>query len=99
MYLRTNAKLEKTAGPAADYLIAGFTAAPQRALSGHNVCDGSSIGCRASCNLWFAGQRVTPQSRNRAIVDTQRLFSDPIKFKSQLNRDIAAHVRRQSWRS
>jgi hypothetical protein len=53
--LRTNAKLAKNRGPAAGYAISGLTLAPH-GLSGHQVCAGSSVGCRASCNLWFSGQ-------------------------------------------
>ena len=50
--LSTNAKLQKTTGDAANYLVAGLTLAPH-GLSGHQVCEGSSTGCRAACNLWF----------------------------------------------
>jgi hypothetical protein len=91
--LRTNAKLEKVAGQSAKYMIAGLTLAPH-GLSGHQVCNGSSIGCRSACNLWFAGQRVTPQARACAIRDTKRLFDDRAGFLADLHRDITRHVRR-----
>ena len=90
--LRTNAKLEKTAGKASRYLISGLTLAPH-GLSGHQVCAGRSVGCAAACNLWFAGQRVTPGARKRAIVDTRALFADRPAFIDRLDRDIANHVR------
>ncbi len=88
--LRTNAKLEKTVG---EHMIAGLTLAPH-SLSGHQVCDGRSTGCAASCNLWFAGQRVTPNARHRALTDTRDLFTDRPAFIERLNKDIAALVRR-----
>ena len=91
--LRTNAKLGKTASDAPRYLIAGLTLAPH-GLSGNQVCAGRSVGCAASCNLWFAGQRVTPAARNRAITDTRDLFADRHAFLERLNRDIANHVAR-----
>ena len=90
--LRTNAKLVKTSGTRRDYMITGLTFAPH-GLSGHQVCAGRSVGCAAACNLWFAGQRVTPQARNRAIVDTRALFADRQSFVAELNRDIANFVR------
>lgn len=97
MLLRTNAKLAK-AGPD-NYLVAGLTLAPH-GLSGHQVCPGSTTGCRAACNLWFAGQRVVPAARNRARLDTQWLFDDRPGFLAQLHRDIAAHVRKaERWGS
>ena len=65
-------------------------------LSGHQVCAGRSVGCAAACNLWFAGQRVTPQARNRAIADTRALFADRPSFVAKLNRDIANFVRHGS---
>ncbi len=91
--LRTNAKLEKVAGQSKNYMIAGLTLAPH-GLSGNQVCKGSSVGCRAACNLWFAGQRVTPQARACAIRDTKRLFDDRAAFLADLHRDITRHVRR-----
>ena len=91
--LRTNAKLGKTPSDASRYLIAGLTLAPH-GLSGHQVCAGRSAGCAASCNLWFAGQRVTPAARNRAITDTRDLFADRPAFLDRLNRDIDRHVQR-----
>jgi len=91
--LRTNAKLAKDFGLAANYMIGGLTLAPH-GLSGHQVCNGSTIGCRAACNLWFSGQRVTPVARNRAIEDTRWLFRDRGGFIDQLHRDISRHVRR-----
>jgi len=91
--LSTNAKLEKSDGPAAVYLVAGLTLAPH-GLSGNQVCPGSSVGCRAACNLWFAGRRVTDVARNRAIRDTQRLFSDREGFLTDLHKDIRRHVQR-----
>lgn len=93
MLLRTNAKLKKSEGKAAAFLVTGLTLAPH-SLSGRNVCKGSSAGCRAACNLWFSGQRVTPQARNRATEDTKWLFESPEGFIRQLHRDIAQHVRR-----
>ena len=91
--LRTNAKLDKNTGAASDYVISGLTLAPH-SLSGFQVCDGRSAGCAASCNLWFAGQRVTPNARNRAMTDTRDLFSDRPAFIERLDRDIANAVRR-----
>ena len=90
--LRTNAKLGKKTGKASRYLISGLTLAPH-GLSGHQVCDGHSAGCAASCNLWFAGQRVTPNARSRAIADTQDLFLNRESFVARLKRDIASQVR------
>lgn len=91
--LRTNSKLVKTSGSAARYTITGLTLAPH-GLSGHQVCAGRSTGCAAACNLWFAGQRVTPNARNRAISDTRTLFEDRQQFIAQLNREIANFLRR-----
>jgi hypothetical protein len=93
MLLRTNAKLSKNSGEAAPYLLAGLTLAPYT-LSGHQACSGSSVGCRASCNLWFSGQRVTPQARNRALEDTEWLFESREGLIRQLHRDISKHVER-----
>lgn len=87
MLLTSNAKLAKSFGPAAAYYIRGLTLAPHK-LSGHCVCPGSSVGCRASCNLWFAGQRTSPQARNAAVRDTRWLFRDPDTFKEELHREI-----------
>ena len=75
------------------HMIAGLTLAPH-SLSGHQVCDGRSTGCAASCNLWFAGQRVTPNARHRALTDTRDLFTDRPAFIERLNKDIAALVHR-----
>lgn len=91
--LSTNAKLSKTAGGAANYLAAGLTLAPA-SLSGHNVCTGSTAGCRAACLAHYSGQRVTPGARAKALRDTLRLFDDRAGFLADLDRDIAAHVRR-----
>lgn len=91
--LSTNAKLSKTAGGAAAYLAAGLTLAPAK-LSGHNVCAGSTAGCRAACLAHYSGQRVTPNARAKALRDTQRFFADRAGFLADLDRDIASHVRR-----
>lgn len=96
MLLTTNAKLDKSSRAAAAYLLRGLTLAPH-GLSGHNVCPGSSVGCRASCNLWFAGQRVSPQARNAAVRDTRWFFRDPETFKEELHRDII-RVQRSAYR-
>lgn len=89
--LRTNAKLAKLGGH--DYLVGGLTLAPH-GLSGHQVCHWSTPGCRAACNLWFAGQRVTPQARRRAKLDTQWLFEDRTGFLAALTKDIGRHAKR-----
>ena len=72
--LRTNAKLVKTSGNAPAYRITGLTLAPH-GLSGHQVCAGRSTGCAAACNLWFAGQRVTPK-REIVRLSILALFAD-----------------------
>lgn len=91
--LSTNAKLEKTAGGAADYLAAGLTLAPA-SLSGQNVCRASTAGCRSACLAHFSGQRVTPGARAKALRDTLRFFDDRAGFLADLDRDIVSHVRR-----
>ena len=93
MLLRTNAKLQKSIPETARYLLTGLTLAPH-SISGHNVCKGSSEGCRDSCNMLFSGLRVTPQARYAAIAQTLWLFQDRQSFLAQLNRDIWQHVRR-----
>ena len=85
--LRTNTKLNKVCGR---YRVSGLTFAPH-GLSGHQVCPESSSGCRASCNGWWSGQRVTPQARKRALADTMWFHAEPHKFKAQLDRDIWLH--------
>ncbi len=94
--LRTNAKLVKTSGNVSRYLITGLTLAPH-GLSGHQVCAGRSVGCAAACNLWFAGQRVTPQARNRAIVDTLALFATGLSKGSQIRECDSASSRGARW--
>ncbi len=93
MLLRTNAKLLKSIPETAKYLLTGLTLAPH-SISGHNVCKGSSDGCRDSCNMLFSGLRVTPQARFASIAQTLWLFEDPASFVAQLHRDIGQHVRR-----
>ena len=93
MLLRTNSKLLKSIPETAKYLLTGLTLAPH-SISGHNVCKGSSKGCRDSCNMLFSGLRVTPQARYAAIAQTLWLFDDRQSFVAQLHRDIGQHVRR-----
>jgi hypothetical protein len=93
MLLQTNAKLLKSTEKTRQYLMAGLTLAPH-SLSGRDVCKGSSAGCRESCNMWFSGRRVMPQSRYSAIAKTIWYFDDREAFIQQLHRDIARHVRR-----
>ena len=50
--LGTNTKLLKKSGKR--YAIRGLTLAPH-AIDGFNVCPQSTLGCRASCVLWFTG--------------------------------------------
>lgn len=91
--LGTNAKLSKTAGDAAKYFAAGLTLAPA-SLSGHNVCNASTIGCRSACLAHFSGRRVSRVARAKALRDTLRYFDDRAGFLADLDRDIAAHVRK-----
>ena len=118
--LRTNAKLEKNFGRAADYLVAGLTLAPNRlarltrddiaaldilreysatasALDDVarmiTVCQWATSGCIGACNLWFSGQRVTPQARACAVRETKALFTDPAAFYDRLRHDIGNHIR------
>lgn len=86
--LASNAKLDKEQS---DYLIRGLTLAPH-GISGHQVCPESTVGCRASCNLWFAGQRRMLVARSAAIRNTRWLFRDRATFVSQLRRDLFALV-------
>ncbi|GAB5444323.1 MAG: hypothetical protein Fues2KO_46720 [Fuerstiella sp.] len=93
MLLATNAKLQKSTPETESFLLAGLTLAPH-GLSGFEVCNGASAGCRSSCNMWFSGLRVTPQARYRAVGLTRWLLEDRDSFLRQLHRDIARHVRR-----
>ena len=93
MLLATNHKLQKSTKESKPYLLAGLTLAPH-SLSGFEVCNGASEGCRSSCNMWFSGLRVTPQARYRAVGLTRWLMEDRESFLRQLNRDIAKHIRR-----
>ena len=93
MLLRTNAKLQKSTDQTTKYSLTGLTLAPH-SVSGHEVCHGSSEGCRNSCNMLFAGLRVTPQARYAAVAQTLWLFEDRESFLAQLHRDIGQHVKR-----
>lgn len=93
MLLRTNAKLRKATKQTAKFLLSGLTLAPH-SVSGHNVCPGSSEGCRDSCNMLFSGLRVTPQARFAAIAQTLWLVNERESFFAQLNRDIGNQLRR-----
>lgn len=93
MLLRTNAKLQKSTDQTTKYALTGLTLAPH-SISGHDVCKGSSEGCRNSCNMLFSGLRVTPQARYAAVAQTLWFFEDRPSFLAQLHRDIALHVRR-----
>ena len=95
--LATNAKLEKNAGAAADYLIAGLTLAPHTlALRGteNTLCPQATAGCVSACLAWFSGQRVTPQARGRALANTAWLLVDPEEFLCRLSRCVENHRRR-----
>lgn len=89
--LRGNTKLDKSAGPAAEYLVVGLTLSPHR-TSGHQVCEWAGA-CASSCVLWFAGRTVMPNVRDRAIAQTRWLFEDRPAFEAELNRNIAQHIR------
>lgn len=83
--LTSNAKLDK--GQGESFLVSGLSFAPH-SLSGFNVCESSTVGCRAGCVLWFAGRTVTSTYRNAAIHRTQRFVNDHTGFMADLQDDI-----------
>lgn len=89
--LSTNAKLMKSGGAAADYLVAGLTLAPH-GISGYQVCPEHSRGCAAACLAHWAGQRVTPQARRAAIRLARLYFEHRSEFIEELHEDIGRHV-------
>lgn len=91
--LGTNTKLEKNFGKAADYIVTGLTMAPHT-LSGYNVCDWSTLGCRASCVLWFAGRRVMEPIRQKAIRVAKLFFEQRDEFQAQLSKEIEAFIKK-----
>src|SRR5688500_5410348 len=91
--LSTNAKLEKSAGIAADYLITGLTMAPH-GLGGHNVCGSATPGCMSACNACFSGQRVPPGARAKALAIKEWFINDRPAFLAQLHKEIKAHIRK-----
>src|SRR4051812_5231901 len=69
-------------------------------LSGRNVCQWSSAGCRAAC-LNTAGHggiilrgEVTNDVQRARIARTEWLFTDRAAFMAQLFSEIETHVRR-----
>jgi hypothetical protein len=63
-------------------------------LSGYEVCQGSSKGCRDAC-LHFAGNPAHMNNKTKArIAKTQMFFEKRDEFMVQLHKEIGAHVRR-----
>lgn len=86
-----NAKIEKSLS--IGIYTAALHLAPAR-VSGHNVCAGSTAGCRAVC-LHTAGHPMMMAAKEKArIARTQFLFSDRAGFLIALRKEIAAHVRK-----
>lgn len=102
-----NPKTEK--GEKLGYWTAVLHLAPAR-LSGHEVCPGATIGCRAAClNTAGRGGLIAGQSRltyaevlagtvnavqAARIARTQFLFADREAFLRQLLKEIAGFIRK-----
>jgi hypothetical protein len=90
--LQSNTKLKKTAGPAADYLVAGLTLSPGN-ISGHEVCVARGK-CFHACVGHQAGLRIQAAARAKARRDTRALFDDRPAFLTRLRGEIARHVKK-----
>jgi hypothetical protein len=63
-------------------------------LSGYEVCQGSSAGCRAAC-LHYAGNPAFANNKMKArIARTKLFFERRDDFMTQLHKEITAHVKR-----
>jgi hypothetical protein len=63
-------------------------------LSGYEVCQGSSAGCRAAC-LHYAGSALYMNNKTKArIARTKMFFEKREEFMAQLYKEITSHVKR-----
>lgn len=63
-------------------------------ISGYEVCQGSSQGCRDAC-LHYAGNPAYFNNKTKArIARTKLFFEDRDTFMAQLHKEITAHVRK-----
>jgi hypothetical protein len=63
-------------------------------LSGYEVCQGSSQGCRDAC-LHYAGNPVFANNKTKArIARTRMFFEKRDDFMTQLHKEITSHVKR-----
>ena len=83
-----NAKLLKGGG--IGFLTAGIHFAPA-SLSGHNVCAGSSAGCRMAC-LATSGHGRYARVQEARVVKTQRFYNERETFMAQLVKEIEAVI-------
>lgn len=81
--LSTNQKLEKHIP---GFLAYGLQLAPTN-ISGFNVCQFASEGCRAAC-LFSAGKGALPHVIKGRIRKTRLFFEDKKEFENQIVRDI-----------
>lgn len=85
-----NTKLLK--GGALGYITAGIHFAPA-SLSGHNVCAGSSAGCRMAC-LATSGHGRYKRVQEARVIKTQRFYNERETFMAQLIKELGAIVRK-----
>jgi hypothetical protein len=88
-----NKKIIKSGG--VGYLTGGIHLAPA-SLSGHNVCGGSSAGCRLAC-LNRSGHGVYERTQKARLKKTNWFFNERENFMAQLIKDIHA-VKRKAAR-
>lgn len=63
-------------------------------MSGYEVCQGASDGCRAAC-LHYAGNPAFANNKTKArVARTKMLFEQRDAFMAQLHKEITAHVKR-----
>jgi len=79
----TNAKTVKNSS---EYLSFILYLSPAD-LSGHEVCPGSSAGCRAAC-LNTAGRGAFSNVQSARLRRTKLLFEDRVEFMRQLTADL-----------
>jgi len=85
-----NAKTRK--GEKKGWTTFGIHLAPA-SLSGFNVCDSSSAGCRAAC-LNTAGMGIYSNVQRARIAKTKLFFKDKPLFMSMLWKEIAAGIKK-----
>ncbi len=88
--LTTNTKIKK--GAKLGYMSFGIHLAPE-SLSGYNVCQSASEGCKAAC-LNTAGMGVYSNVQRARIAKTIFFFKQKAQFMNQLIKEIQSGIKK-----